>query len=171
MPVTIASVFTPNEQAMIEALLRVTPKSLLESVDDGHERDFKLLGIAQWALNDYNYQLPATSYTFDGLPRELRSLIAFGTQLFLMSMKQAEFSLIDINYNDNGLSISFDRVSKIAAAMDKVSGLWKLQIENNKKALAMAQGGAGLGVFRFQGTLSRYLNLVGEGSAVGWGIP
>jgi len=88
----------------------------------------------------------------------------------MMLMMMAGFSLIDINYNDNGFSLSVDRATKISAAADKIKEQWEKQIINFKHCLLLHNGGMGLGTPRYQSNIGRFIGMLGNG-AFGWGIP
>jgi hypothetical protein len=163
--------FTASELSFIQDLMAVTPSSFLSGCNPGFDQKIRLLGITQLALQDINNYPPCTSYTLEGLPAGQRSLLIFGTQLYIMLMEQMRFSLIDISYSDGGLSINLDRVGKIGAAYDKMLAQWNMMLSNFKKCVLLQQGGVGLGTPRFQSNLSRFISMLGSGSAFGFNIP
>jgi len=162
--------FTPTELHFIQELMAVTPKSFLEGCNPGFDQKIRLLGIAALALEDLNNAPPKTGYNFNTFPQEHKALLVFGTQLYLMMFEQMRFSLIDLSYADGGLSISFDRVSKLGAVYDKMKVQWDMMVGNYKKNLLVSMGGAGLGTSRYQSNLSRMIGMLGNG-AYGWNLP
>lgn len=166
------TVFTPREKAFLEQLKRVVPKPFLNSCEDPAERDFKLMGIAALALSDYSNMPPCEhGMTFNNMPADLAQLIIFGTNYYIMMFRQAEFSLIDISYSDNGLSVNLDRVGKIGQVVQNFEKIWLRQLQNRKNCLLLSNGGMGLGTARFQSNFSRFVGMLGTGSAFGWGMP
>jgi len=161
---------TPSEKACLDQIKAVTPKGFLEGCPPGIETDNKLLGMAAFALQDYNSMPPCEAYTFGNLPAGLCTTIAMGTQYYLAVMKQMELSLIDISYSDNGLSITFNRVTNLNTAIANLEKPWLRMIENRKKCVLVSQGGVGLATPRFQSNLSRFIGMLGDG-AYGWNIP
>jgi hypothetical protein len=166
------TVFTPQEKAFLDQLKRVVPKPFLNTCEDPNERDFKLLGIASLALGDYANMPPCEhGLTFNNLPPDLVSLIVLGTNYYIMMFRQAEFSLIDISYSDNGLSVNLDRVTKIGQVMDTFEKMWLRQIQNRKNCLLLSNGGFGLRTARYQSNFSRFVGMLGTGGAFGWNMP
>ncbi len=172
MAFDLITTFTPREKAFLDQLKRVVPKPFLNSCDDPNERDFKLLGIAQLALGDYANMPPCEhGLTFNNMPPDLASLIIMGTNYYIMMFRQAEFSLIDISYSDNGLSVNLDRVGKIGQAMEAFEKMWLRQIQNRKNCLLLSNGGQGLRTARYQSNFSRFVGMLGTGGAFGWNVP
>ena len=166
----LARSFTPSEKNCLDQIKAITPKGFLEGCEPGFDTDIRLLGMAALALQDYNSMPPCENYTFGNLPAGLCTSIAMGTQYYLALMKQMEMSLIDISYNDNGLSITFNRVTNLGAAITNLEKPWLRMIENRKKCVIVGMGGVGLATPRFQSNLSRFIDLLGNG-AYGWNIP
>ncbi len=171
MPITIHSALKANEQAFLTELLRVTPRPYLNTPDDEHTRNYKLLGVAQMALYDYNQTPPAESYRFESLPREIFPLIVYGTQFYLQQLKQMEFSLVDLSYNSSGLSITLDRVGKINTPLQNFEKNWANLIQKRKNIVLISMGGVGLATMRFNSTMSRAITSLATGGAFAWGIP
>jgi len=172
MPVEIIHTFTPQELTFLIQLKRVVPKPFLNSCEDPTERDFKLLGIAALALGDIANMPPCEhGLTFQNLPLDLVQLLILGTNYYIMAFRMAEFSLIDISYSDNGLSVNLDRVSKIKTALETFEAMWLRQIQNRKNCLLLGQGGFGLRTARFQSNFSRFVGMLGTGGAFGWNVP
>ena len=134
------------------------------------DQDYKLLGVAALALEDYNTFPPGENYDFNSMPRGLRTIISMGTQYYLATLKQMELSLIDISYSDNGLTINFNRVANLNTSIAALEKPWLRMIENRKKLLITCIGGVGLATPRFQSNLSRFIGMLGDG-AFGWNIP
>ncbi len=163
--------FTAQELALIQDIMAVTPRGFLEGCNPGFDQKIRILGIAALALNDINNMPPATGYNFQTLPQGQRALLIFGTQLYLLLFEQMRFSLIDLSYSDGGLSLNFDRVSKIGQAFDKIKAQWDLMLGNFKKAVLFQQGAAALTTPRYQSSMSRFLSMGSGGSAFMWQVP
>jgi hypothetical protein len=168
----ITHVFTPTEIAFIQNMMVTTPSGFMKGCGQagGFDMSIRLLGMACLALTDINLTPPCTQYTLNTLPPQLQCLITLGSQYYMMLMMMAGFSLIDINYNDNGFSLSVDRAAKISAAADKIKEQWEKQIMNFKHCLLLHNGGVGLGTPRYQSNIGRFIGMLGNG-AFGWGIP
>jgi hypothetical protein len=169
-PSKVNRAFTPGEKACLDSIKAITPKSFLEGCAPGFDTDIRLLGMAALALQDYNSMPPCENFTFGSLPAGLCTTIAMGTQYYLAVMKQMELSLIDITYNDNGLSINFNRVSNLNVSIANLEKPWLRMIENRKKCVIVSIGGIGLATPRFQSNLSRFIGMLGDG-AYGWNLP
>ncbi len=167
---TFTHTFTQAELDLIQAIMVVTPTGFLKGCNPGFDMNYRLLGMAALALTDFNVTNPCTGYTFQNYPPNIKYMLVLGTQVFTMAMMQAGFALIDINYNDNGFSLSVDRSAKIAAAYEKLKELWKEQVRNYKNCYMLHNGGVGLGTPRFQSNIGRFIGMLGDG-AFGWNIP
>ncbi len=174
MAVTIQSVFTQRQENFLIELKRIVPRPFLNSSDeDEHTKDYKLLGVGQLALFDYNNFQPGPreNFNFNSLPQDLIPLIVFGTNFYIAVLRRQEYSLIDIQYNAAGLSLGIDRVSKIGSALETIEKPWLRMIENRKKNVLLANGGVGLATPRFSSSMSRMIVSLGLGTAFGWNIP
>lgn len=163
--------FTPQEKEFLKQLVRVTPKPFLNTVEEPLDREFRLLGIAALALSDYNNTPPFENFTISSMPPLMIPIIIMGTQYWIMAFRQAEFSLIDISYSDNGLSVNLDRTSKIGQAMENIEKLYLKVYENRKKVVLLANGGMGLETLRYNSNFSRFTAMLGTGGAFGWNMP
>ncbi len=170
IPDSLHRAFRPAEKLCLDQIKAITPKGFLEGCAPGFDTDIRLLGMAALALQDYNSMPPCENYTFNSLPQGLCTTLAMGTQYYLAVMKQMEMSLIDISYSDNGLSITFNRVSNLGQAIASLEKPWLRMIENRKKCVIVSIGGIGLATPRFQSNLSRFIGMLGDG-AYGWNIP
>ncbi len=169
--ITAQSVLKANEKAFLDELLRVTPAPYLNTPDPENIRNYKLLGIAQWALWDVNNEPPQENYTFNTLQKNLFPMMTYGTQFYLMQMKQMEFSLVDISYNSQGLSLTIDRVGKINTPLGNFEKNWGMFIAKWKKGVIIGMGGVGLATPRFQSSMSRVIVAMSQGGAFGWNVP
>ena len=169
---TIDAPLTTGQQAFLEQVRRVLPKGFAESCPEGKERDFKTLGIAGLAIMDFNLMPPLDGASVDNIQgyKSLWPLFTLGTTFYVMTFKQADFSLVDIVYSDGGLSINLDRVGKIGASLTNMEKMWLRQLQNHKYTRVLYQGGLGLGTPRFASNISKMISMLGDG-AFGWGIP
>ena len=164
--------FSPQEKRFIRHVRGITPKGFIDTVPSGPEQDIRILGISALALSDYNQFPPLEGFIFNSITPTLQPIIVLGTEFYIASFRQMEFSLIDVQYSDMGLSISLDRVGKIGASLDRFEKLWLRQLENAKKNVIfqVAAFAPGLGSPRFQSNLSKAMAMLG-GGAYGWNIP
>lgn len=169
-PVTHA--FTPTEIEFIQQMMLVTPSGYLQGCTPGtYDTNMRLLGMVAFALTELNLTAPCTHYRLETLPPDLKPLLILGAQSNMMLMFMAGFALIDINYSDNGFTLTIDRSAKISAAYDKVYERWQDQIRKFKNCLLLHNGGMGLGTPRFQSNFSRMMGMLTSGGAYGWGMP
>jgi hypothetical protein len=159
-----------TEQAFVDQLRPLVPKDFLKECPGGWMTDIRLLGIAQLALDDFNNMPPQESLTLSTCRGAMWSMVNMGAIYYINVFKQMEYSLIDISYSDQGLSINLDRVGKIGQVIQQVEKLWLRLLQNRKNVSMLKVGGAGLGTPRFQSNLSRVIASVGQG-AYGWGLP
>jgi hypothetical protein len=167
----VQKALSPQAKRFVESTKAITPRPFMEGVH-GLDLDVKLLGVAALALQDYNSMPPGENWTFESLPVGLSTIISFGTQFYLATLKQMEVSLIDISYSDNGLSINFNRVANLGTAIATLEKPWLRMMENRKKLVivGIAANAPGLATPRFQSNLSRFIGMLGNG-AYGWNIP
>lgn len=163
--------FTPQQKAFLTQLIRVTPKPFLNTVEDADDRAWRLLGIAELALSDYNNIPPFEGFTINSLPPIMVPIIIMGTQYWIMAFRRAEFSLIDISYSDNGLSVNLDRTTKIGQALETIEKMYLKVYENRKKVVLLANGGLGLETLRYNSNFSKFTAMLGTGGAFGWNMP
>jgi hypothetical protein len=166
---------TSSEQFFVDSLLLVIPPGFVQTVPEGKIRNIKILGIAALALGDYNNKPPRQNLTLAnaaGNPLML-PLIEFGSLLYASFLKQNEYSLIDIDYSDQGFSLRVDRVGKIGASIEVMERNWLRMVDNAKKnvTLDIASFGVSLSSPRFQSNLARFLSILPGTSASGWQIP
>lgn len=166
----IQHTFTPGEEKLIAELVKITPKGFLDGTEPGFDRNIRIIGVASLAVEDINNEPPEDFFSIANFPVQHYPLLVFGTQTYLMLMAIAGYSLIDVAYNDNGLSITLDRGTKITAAHEKFDKLWRMQIQNYKKNKLIRGGGKGLGQARYHYNLGRFLTALGQGSAFGWNV-
>jgi hypothetical protein len=167
----LITTLTPKETAFLADLKRFVPKPFLNTCDDPDERDEKLLFVARGALADYNFMPPVEGFTINSLPDEVEPIIVMATNYWIMALRQQEFSLIDISYSDNGLSVNLDRVSKIGAALANIEKMYLRVLQNRKNVVLLQNGGFGLRTARYQSNFSRFVGMLGTGGAFGWNMP
>lgn len=171
MAFKLITTLTPQQASFLTQLKRIVPKPFLNTCDDPDERDEKLLGIAYLALADYNNMPPFEGYTINSLPPDLTQIIIMGTNYWIMALRREEFSLIDISYSDNGLSVNLDRVTKIGQALEGIEKMYLRVLQNRKNVVLLQGGGFGLRTARYQSNFSRFVGMLGTGGAFGWGMP
>lgn len=171
MAFQLITTLTPREVSFLTQLKRVVPKPFLNTCDDPQERDEKLLGIAHLALADYNSMPPFEGYTMNSLTPDLTQIIIMGTNYWIMALRREEFSLIDISYSDNGLSVNLDRVTKIGQALEGIEKMYLRVLQNRKNVVLLQNGGMGLRTARYQSNFSRFVGMLGTGGAFGWNMP
>jgi hypothetical protein len=147
------------------------PHSFYNTEPQGFGRDLKMLAMAALAMNDLNQVTPRTGYSIKNVNDTLVPMLITGTTMWVMIFLQAEYTLVDVSYSENGFSINLDRVAKLGTSIERFEKMYKDQLYAFKNALVMSNGGVGLGSPRFQGGISRMVMALGSGSAFGWNIP
>jgi hypothetical protein len=168
-PIETQRSFTPQQIFLLNEIKSITPRGYVEGIPNSFDVDIRLLGFASQAISDYNLMPPQEAWTTSFYPPDLPPLVAFGTQVYLAILKQMELALIDISYNDNGLSISFNRTANLNTSITTMKTLWERRVWDRKRGYITAMGGMGLATPRWNSSLSRFLDLLGNG-AFGWGI-
>ena len=163
--------FTQGEMYLIERLEGITPSGFLDGTEAlSFDRNIRVLGIASLAVSEINMTAPYESYSVKGIPEEIMPLVTLGSQVYLMAMAAAGYSLIDIGYNDGGLSIQFNRGTQITAAMGPLKELFQMQLQGWKMHVLLRNGGLGTGQARYHYNEGRFISALGQGSAFGWNI-
>lgn len=168
-PETNRRAFTPVELRLIDEIKAVTPKGYVEGIPNSFDVDIRLLGVASQSLSDYNDTQPEEQWKVSQHPPSLTPLIAFGAQIYMALFRQMELALVDINYNDNGLSISWNRTNNLNTVIGNLKPIWERRIQSRKMGVLVAAGGIGLRTPRYQGALARIISCLGDG-AYGWGV-
>jgi hypothetical protein len=160
---------TPNERSFISRVRRIMPKAMIAGLDEGFGLDYRILGLSALALMLLNFEPPATSYTFNNIPRDWQELVLQGVTREILLFMQAKYSLIDISYSDSGFSINVDRGAKLNVLADKILSEYRQNCTNAKNA-TMIQNVVVMGYPRFQGPDARMSMMLGD-SAWGWNMP
>ncbi len=161
--------YSVRDQLFIQMTRSIVPESFLKGCNGGFDQDIRLLGMAALALVDFNQHPPCENFTMENFPLNLFPLLELGTGVYIQLFTQMKYSLIDISYNDNGLSIAVDRVGKTGQSYTNLNEKWE-EILTNYKKCQISKLGLGLGTPRFQSNLSRFIGMLGNG-AFGWNIP
>jgi len=167
-PMAHRRAFTPRELGLLDEIKSITPRGFIGGIPNTFDADIRMLGTASQAISDYNGTQPQSNWNAKTLPPMLFPLIAFGTQIYYAVLTQMRLSLIDISYNDSGLSISFNRVNNLGNSINAMKPIWERRIQSVKMAQLVDAGGVGLRTPRYQGALSRVIGQLGEGAMM-WG--
>lgn len=76
----------------------------------------------QYGLRIFNEVPTQTRFTISNLPPSLEPIILTLSAMFAFLQKYAPIAMTDISYNDNGLSLTIDRGTKIKEAIEKMNG-------------------------------------------------
>lgn len=158
------TVFTAKQQDIINKSRTLMPDNFsLNTTDE------KILAYAELVLTDINVFPPFTSFTTETVPDSILPLLYFGISLFTELFLQARATLEDFDYNDNGLYVRVDQVTKIDQSYKNLLEMYRGMITNYKKTQVLSLGGSGLGgrglgTPRFQSQIGQFLKIALGGS-------
>lgn len=164
-------VFTAKQVEIIAKSRQLMPDNFSLNTSDE-----KILAYSEVVLSDLNFFPPLTGYTTANIPDNLLPVLYFGISLFTELFLQMRATLEDFDYNDNGLSVRVDQVSKIDQSYRNVLELYRNMITNFKKTQVLSLGGQGglggrgLGSPRFQSQIGQFLKIA-LGSSFSWNQP
>jgi hypothetical protein len=154
--------FTPKQQMIIDKSRTLMPDNF-----SSYTSDEKILAYAEVVLSDLNLFPPMTGFTTENIPDSMLPVLFFGISIFSELFLQMRATLEDFTYNDNGLSVQVDQVTKIGQSYVNMLEMYRLMITNFKKTQIFAVGAAGLGTPRYQSQIGQFLK-VALGSAFSW---
>ena len=157
--------FTPKQVCIIQKSRQLMPDNFSANTNDA-----KILAYAEVILADINLFPPLTGFTTETVPDNLLPVLHFGINIFSAMFLQQRATLEDFDYNDNGLSVRVDQVSKIDVSYRNILTFYKDMVTNFKKNQIFAVGGRGLGTPRFQSQIGQFLKIA-LGSAFTWNSP
>lgn len=157
--------FTAKQQEIITRSRELMPDNFsLNTTDE------KILAYAEVVLSDLNFFPPLTGYTTDNIPENLMPVLFFGISLFTELFLQMRATLEDFDYNDNGLYVRVDQVTKLDQSYKNLLEMYRNMILNFKKTQILSLGtgsglgGRGLGTPRFQSQIGQFLKIALGGS-------
>jgi hypothetical protein len=159
--------FTYTEK---QKLIICKTRQLLPENFSSNTTDEKILAYAEVVLSDLNLFPPLTGFTTETVPDTMLPVLFFGISLFSELFLQMRATLEDFSYNDNGLSVVVDQVSKINQSYINMLEMYRMMITNFKKTQILAVGGVGVGTPRYQSQIGQFLK-VALGSAFTWNQP
>ena len=121
--------------------------------------DPKLTAYLNMVLAEINLFPPQTGYTFDGMPTTWDYMIVFGSNIFAMMFLQMDATLKDFTYNDNGLSVQIDHVSKLDIGIKTMLETYKNMVLNAKAHETVKIKGVGIGTPRFQSVIGQFIRI------------
>ena len=154
--------FTVRQQQII-----TKSRVLMPDRFDENTTDEKILAFAEVIVADINVFPPLGGYTTESLPDNILPVLYFGITVFSELFLQANATLNDFSYNDNGLSVAVNQVEKINTSYQNMLKIYKDMIINFKKTEILRIGGKGLGTPRFQSQIGQFLK-ISLGSSFNW---
>lgn len=146
-----------REENILVQVKTILPRTFQDAMD---EKDAKLNAYIQLVLNELNLFPPLTGYTIDTMPSQWDYLLVFGANVFSAMFMQMDATLRDFSYNDQGLSLSIDHVSKIDTSIKNLLSTYKSMIENAKAHEIVKIQGVGIGTPRFQSTIGSFIRIM-----------
>jgi len=106
---------TPREYRLIQQL-RSSISPFISEICTDYDLNAGLL----LALHTINLYPPITNFSLNDFPKYLEPILYMVAMVFSLFSKYLTISFTDINYTDNGLSLTLDRGGKIKEAVDYV---------------------------------------------------
>ena len=97
---------TKREYEILDKVKTVLPKPFLNEEDTTEILDKKILAYAQMVIDDINWEHPQTGYRLTTFPSSLDTILILGINVFTALMMQMKWTMNDLSYTDNGLSLS-----------------------------------------------------------------
>lgn len=157
--------FTVRQQLVIQKSRDLMPENFSVNTPD-----IKILAYAEVIMADINFFPPLTGHTVETVPEPVLPILFFGISLFSDLFFQMRATLEDFEYNDNGLYVRVDQVSKIETSYKNLLEQYRFLITNYKKTEIFKVGPKGLGTPRFQSQIGQFLKIA-LGSAFSWNSP
>lgn len=122
--------------------------------------DDTLVELMRIVLDEINYITPMTHFSLCNAPKHWGSAILVGLKFFLLLSLQETLALKDFNYNDNGLSLTVNRVQNLEIPIKTVRKMFEQQAWNLKKPFIFMQGPKMLTYQRYQAAVSGFIRVL-----------
>lgn len=106
---------TPREQRMIFQLRDSLSRFISDRLADEEIRQY-----LQQGLQSLNVFSPTTAFTMVSLPNNLEQLVLIGSLIWGVTNNLLGIGFTDINYSDNGWSLTTNRMDKMNSTLDKI---------------------------------------------------
>jgi hypothetical protein len=163
--VSLQGNFTSQQQQIIDKSRLLMPEKF--SVNVGDER---ILAFAELVIADINVMPPLQGYTTDTMDSVALPLVYFGISLFADLFFQMGATLLDFNYNDNGISLNIDQTGKIGQSYVNMLNFYDKMKSNYKKTQILKQGAYGISSPRYQSQIGQFLK-ISLGASFNWNSP
>jgi hypothetical protein len=175
LPGTAASVVTPtlpfvfpNALTLRQQMIVTKSRELMPEAFSANVQDEKILAFVEVVLADINVWSPLTGYSTEDAPDVLLPILYFGVIVFSELLYfQAQATLQDFDYNDNGLTVNVQQVPRIDINYKNLLAMYRTMVENFKKSEMFKVGGKGVGTPRYQSQIGQFLKIA-LGSAFTW---
>jgi hypothetical protein len=100
--------------------------------------DSQILFYADLCIGYINIVPPQSGLTLQNYPmnsNSLRSLLSLGTNAYILLFKQQKWTMNDFSYNNNGMSLTIDRVDKLDKSIERFFKLFDDQTKQLKTNL------------------------------------
>jgi len=147
---------TKREYEILGKVKTILPKPFLNEEDTTEILDKKILAYAQMVIDDINYEHPQTGFRLTNFPPGLDTILILGINAYTVLMMQMKWTMNDLSYSDNGLTLSLDRVSKLDKSFERFYKLYKEKTLNVKNGL-LFNSVIVLGTPRYQNQLGQFV--------------
>lgn len=148
-----------STQTTLDLAKQFIPSQFLVGVTDN-----QIIAFLELTMAEINMTPPMTAYTLDNMPVTWAPIVAFGASVFANLFLQANYALKDFSYSDGGLSLNVDRTAKLQTPYLNSYDMYKRQVINIKKTVAMSTHPKTLLTPYYGAVVSQYLASVFPGT-------
>jgi len=154
---------TPREQKFVYQLRDITSRFVSNRLADEELRQYM-----QHGLQTVNVYSPETAFTMVDLPLNLEPLVLTAASMYGIMFNMLAIGMTDVNINDNGISMQFDRFGKMSGTLKEITtrynemlGLAKMEYADGGVAIGTSQLPIGIGgrVGSILGLIDAFQNL------------
>lgn len=122
--------------------------------------DDTLTELMRLVLDEINGITPMTYFSLCNAPAHWGSAIIIGLKFFLLLSLQETLALKDFNYNDNGLSLTINRVQNLEIPIKTVRTMFENMAWNLKKPYIFRSGPKVITYQRYGNTVSGFMRIL-----------
>jgi hypothetical protein len=145
--------FTAREIDLITKCKIVMPLPVSKEFAD---KDIVIRAFIQEVVSDINYTPPLTAYEIENITPFFDTIIVLGVQFYTTLFLKQKWMLQDLSTSEGGLTINYDRVTKLSIVEKSFLDLYTEKTKNVKRNQLNALT---LGTPRFSSNLSTFVRL------------
>ena len=128
---------TRREFELIQKVKSILPAPFIKDFSPA-EIDNQILLFIQSAIVDINIIPPQSGMTIETFPASMDPLLIQGCNYYVLLFKQMKWSMNDFSYNNNGFSLTLDRVDKLDKPMQRFLDHFMLQVAQWKTNMMLS---------------------------------